>query len=105
MDTSCRAVRFGALVVLVGALGHPASSQTDLAGGSPFAAAGRAPDKALPVATLSGFVANRGQWDDEVLFFARQGAIEATLTRDALVLTPRRDPECDGLRPAPLVLR
>jgi len=63
---------------------------------------------APPVATLQGFVENRGQWDEEVLFFARQGVIEATLTRDALVFRPMSEWDSDRdqwlPRPAPLVL-
>jgi hypothetical protein len=34
---------------------------------------------------LAGFVENRGQWPDEVLFFARRYGVEVTVTRDALV--------------------
>lgn len=56
------------------------------------------------VTTLTGFVENRGQWADDVLFFAREGAIEATVTQDALVLRPRREPRTDAW-PSPLVLR
>ena len=75
------------------------------------------PPVASPVRSLSGFVANGGQWDDEVLFFAREAGIEATVTRDALVLTPQRIPRGEGedgsgvdigvdtSRPAPVVLR
>jgi len=58
-----------------------------------------------PVSSLTGFVANEGQWDEQVLFFARQAGIEATLMHDALVLAPARDPRTDAPRPAPLVLR
>lgn len=56
------------------------------------------------VSTLQGFVENRGQWADDVLFFAREGVVEATVTQDALVLRPRRDPRTDAW-PSPLVLR
>jgi hypothetical protein len=61
--------------------------------------------RAPPVETLAGFVENRGQWDDEVLYFGRLNGIEATLTRDAIVLTPQRDPEATEPPPAPLVIR
>lgn len=40
------------------------------------------------IAILSGFVENRGQWLQEVLFFARRGGVEATVARDALVFLP-----------------
>ncbi len=40
------------------------------------------------VATLSGFVENRGQWPADVRFLAREGGIEAVLLDDALVLHP-----------------
>jgi hypothetical protein len=55
--------------------------------------------------TLAGFVENRGQWDAEVLYFGRLNGIEATLTRDAIVLTPQRNPESTEPSPAPLVIR
>ncbi len=56
--------------------------------------------------TTSGFVANRGQWAAGVLFFARAGGIDATLTRDALVFRPSPpDPGSGRAWPAPLVLR
>ena len=59
-----------------------------------------------PIASLNGFVANHGQWPDEVLYFARHRGIEATLLADALVFRPMPDlerPEEPWL--APLVLR
>jgi hypothetical protein len=40
------------------------------------------------IAGLTGFVENRGQWDDEVLFFARRHGVEVTVTRDALAFRP-----------------
>jgi hypothetical protein len=58
------------------------------------------------IAALNGFVANHGQWADEVLYFARHRGIEATLLADALVLRPMPDLERpDAPRPEPLVLR
>jgi len=87
-----------AAVVLCGA------ASTQLAPAAELARDARIPGTA-PVASLTGFVANEGQWDEQVLFFARQAGIEATLMRDALVLTPQRDPESDEPRPAPVVLR
>jgi len=52
------------------------------------------------VAPLAGFVENKGQWDEGVLFHARSGAIGMTLGRGALVLRPRselpRDVSEDG---------
>jgi hypothetical protein len=57
------------------------------------------------IETLAGFVVNRGQWDPEVLYFARHAGIEATLTRDAILLTPLRHPEAAEPPPAPLVIR
>lgn len=57
------------------------------------------------IRTLNGFVANRGQWPADVLFFARAGGIEATLTRDALVFRPAPPkPESGRPWPAPVVL-
>jgi len=41
--------------------------------------------RGAPIRTLNGFVENKGQWPEDVLFFAREGRIEATLLRDALV--------------------
>jgi hypothetical protein len=38
------------------------------------------------IGTLNGFVENRGQWTDDVLFVAGLDGIEATLLRDGLVL-------------------
>ena len=64
--------------------------------------------RAPPVATLQGFVENRGQWRAEVLFFVRQSGIEATVTRNAMVFRPmaRWDARRAEFlpRPAPLVL-
>jgi hypothetical protein len=57
------------------------------------------------IETLAGFVVNRGQWDPEVLYFARHAGIEATLTREAILLTPLRYPEAAEPPPAPLVIR
>lgn len=82
----------GILVALVAAFGSSA-----LGAGAGAGANGA-------VTTLTGFVENRGQWADDVLFFAREGAIEATVTQDALVLRPRRDPRTNAW-PSPLVLR
>jgi hypothetical protein len=56
------------------------------------------------IRTLNGFVENKGQWPDEVLFFARYGRIDLTLLPDALVFRPQPDRET-GDWPAPLVLR
>lgn len=65
--------------------------------------------KAEGLRPLSGFVANHGQWPAEVLFFARAGGIDATLTRDALVLRvvppAPRDDRVKSPWPAPLILR
>jgi hypothetical protein len=63
---------------------------------TPRAGAGDASSSAAPVAAakvgsivgLSGFVENRGQWDEEVLFFARRYGVEVTVTRAALVFRP-----------------
>ncbi len=67
------------------------------------------------VGGMAGFVENKGQWPEEVLFFARFGGVELTLTREALVfreapqfVDPRaRSTERPEIRPAgpPLVLR
>ncbi len=57
------------------------------------------------IETLSGFVANRGQWPRDVLFFARAGSVEATLTREALVFRPAPpDPGSGRPWPSPLML-
>ena len=40
--------------------------------------------------SLSGFVENRGQWADEVLFVAEHAGIQATLLSDGLLLQPLR---------------
>lgn len=56
------------------------------------------------VAPLQGFVENVGQWDPGVSFFAREGAIDATVTPTALVLRPRPDPSTREW-PAPIVVR
>lgn len=61
---------------------------------------------AAPIASLSGFVANHGQWPAEVLYFARHRGVEATVLQDALVLRPIADLERpDAPWPAPVVLR
>ncbi len=60
--------------------------------------------KALPggIASLNGFVENKGQWPEDLLFFARRHGVEATVLRDALVFRPV--PACEGeAAPAPLV--
>lgn len=57
-----------------------------------------------PLAPLQGFVENVGQWEHGVSFFAREGAIDATVTPAALVLRPRPDPTTREW-PAPVVLR
>jgi hypothetical protein len=54
------------------------------------------------IASLNGFVENKGQWPDEVLFFARRGGVEATVLRDALAFRPLPSSE-DEPAPAPLV--
>ena len=53
------------------------------------------------IGTLNGFVENRGQWPDEVLFVAGLNGIEATLLSDGLVLRPLRAevPPADGIDP------
>jgi hypothetical protein len=53
---------------------------------------------------LNGFVENRGQWPDEVLYFARDRGIALTLLPDALVFRPVPDRET-GEWPAPVVLQ
>ncbi len=40
------------------------------------------------LAPLQGFVENRGQWPEEVRFFARRGGVEATVLADALAFRP-----------------
>ena len=66
---------------------------------------------APPISSVNGFVENLGQWDPEVLFFAREGGIEATVLRDGVLLVPRAphwDRELQGPpppAPAPIVLR
>lgn len=87
----------GAVVLLL--LAASAAAQ---APGSP----GRPPVRHGPaIKALNGFVANHGQWSPEVLFFAKNLGIEATLTADAMVFQPQRDPEAVGPASAPLVLR
>ncbi len=68
---------------------------------------GEAPEPgAGGIATLNGFVENRGQWPDEVLFFARRAGVEATVTREALVFRPAPALQSEGsAAPKPLVLR
>ena len=56
------------------------------------------------IQSLHGFVQNRGQWADDVAFFAREGQIEATVTRDALVLRPCFDSTTLEW-PAPIIVR
>ena len=66
---------------------------------------------APPISSVNGFVENLGQWDPEVLFFAREGGIEATVLRDGVLLVPRAphwDRELQGPpppAPVPIVLR
>ncbi|HTE06138.1 MAG TPA: SBBP repeat-containing protein [Planctomycetota bacterium] len=61
--------------------------------------------RALPIATLNGFVENRGQWDGGVRFFARSKGIDATLLGDALAFRPTPDSASSETPPEPLVLR
>lgn len=79
----------------------PASLVVALLGGGAFGSTVREAPTVLP---LPGFVENRGQWPAEVRFFAKGGAIEATVVDDGLVLRPRFDPEAREW-PAPIVLR
>ena len=66
---------------------------------------------APPISSVNGFVENLGQWDPEVLFFAREGGIEATVLRDGVLLVPRAPHWGRELQgppppaPAPIVLR
>ena len=53
------------------------------------------------ITTVNGFVENRGQWPEGVLFFGRQGKIDVTVTRDALVFRPRPEPAPDPLAVGP----
>lgn len=77
------------------------SAGTDVAGTQPIETA--KPSVGAGIASLNGFVENRGQWPEDVLFFARRGGIEATVLRDALVFRPT--PACeDEPAPAPLIL-
>ena len=96
-------MRLSAVAVLLWAtLGVPvvASAQASLKVPAPRVRQGP------PIATLSGFVANHGQWPADVLYFARHRGIEATLLADALVFVPVPDPaRPDDARPEPLVLR
>jgi hypothetical protein len=46
--------------------------------------------------SLSGFVENVGQWDKRVLFFAREGGIEATVLADGFLLRPAMWYDEDG---------
>jgi len=75
---------------LLGLLGPSAWCQ---AGEATVGLAERPAARARALAHLSGFVENKGQWPDEVLFHASYGGVEATLTQDALVFrpTPSRD--------------
>lgn len=52
--------------------------------------ASAAPDvrRAPALRSLNGFVENRGQWADDVLFFAREGGVEATVFEAGLALRP-----------------
>ena len=83
------------------------------AGSGGAASEGRIQDvrTAPPISSVNGFVENLGQWDPEVLFFAREGGIEATVLRDGVLLVPRAphwDRELQGPpppAPAPIVLR
>ena len=61
--------------------------------------------QAKPFETMAGFVANHGQWEDEVLFFARHQGVTATLTREAIVWHPQRDPESGDPALPPVVMR
>jgi len=64
---------------------------------------------------MAGFVENKGQWPEEVLFYASYGGVEATLTREALIFREAPqfvDPEARSterpeVRPPgpPLILR
>lgn len=64
----------------------------------------RQPTLSGGLASLNGFVENRGQWPDEVLFFARLSGVGATVLRDTLVFRPLFP--CEGQpAPPPLVLR
>jgi len=76
-------------------------------GWSPAEAQERAPVRppvrpSPTISTANGFVENLGQWDDEVLFFAREGAIEATVVHGAVVLRPRRQPRDPDEHSVPL---
>jgi hypothetical protein len=60
---------------------EPASvaEEAQLSGGVPLSGG---------VHALNGFVENRGQWAEEVRFFARRGGVEATVLGDALAFRP-----------------
>ena len=77
-----------------------ASSQTVAPDGQCTPSVRSAPD----IRPLNGFVENKGQWPDEVLFLARDRGIDLTVLPDALVLRPAPDRDT-GEWPAPLVLR
>jgi hypothetical protein len=67
-------------------MGLPANAEAQDGSASPHPQSRRSHS----IETLNGFVENRGQWPDEVLFVAGLDGIEATLLRDGLVLRPLR---------------
>ena len=90
----------GAALVLTGLLASTCAGEA--------AAQGAVPSRAVRTSgweTLSGFVANHGQWDAEVLFFARGNGVEATLTREAIVLQPLPPRDLDEPAASPIVMR
>jgi hypothetical protein len=87
--------------VLLGCFPHCGGERVETT--RPQTVEARKPGPAAGIAGLNGFVENRGQWPDDVLFFARRGGVEATVRRDALAFRPV-PPSADAPAPVPLVL-